>query len=299
MPDETTTRKPMARQIIMFPFVRAIIALILLISATLATGALMNALGSLIFPGENAPALWQLSSTLIKVTVACFVYSGFVVLIEKRRNHELTLTGAPQEFALGSAIGAGAFSLVVGILWLLGYYSVSTTNGLAVLVLPLSMSISAGFIEEIIFRGVVFRIMEESLGSWIAIIFSALLFGFGHAGNPNATLFSSFAIALEAGLLLAAAFMLTRRLWLAIGLHFAWNATQGGFFGIAVSGYGGRGILQSQMTGPELLTGGAFGAEASLFALIICTATGIYMLLRARERGHFLQPFWRRKLDDK
>ncbi len=95
-------------------------------------------------------------------------------------------------------------------------------------------------------RGVLFRIVEESLGSWIALALSAALFGALHAFNPGATLTSSIAIALEAGVLLAAVFMVTRRLWMVIGLHTAWNFTEGGVFGASVSGGDAHGMLASQ-----------------------------------------------------
>ena len=77
--------------------------------------------------------------------------------------------------------------------------------------------------------------------------------------NPNATLFSSFAIAMEAGVLLGAAYVLTRRLWLAVGIHFAWNFTQGGIFGGRVSGITMDGLLESQLSGPTLFSGGSSG----------------------------------------
>ena len=79
--------------------------------------------------------------------------------------------------------------------------------------------------------------------------------------NPEATWIAVLCIAVEAGVLLAAAYITTRRLWLPIGLHFAWNFTQGGIFGVPVSGFRVRGLLKSTLTGPELLSGGAFGAE--------------------------------------
>jgi hypothetical protein len=126
------------------------------------------------------------------------------------------------------------------------------------------------------------------------LVISAVVFGFLHLIYPNATLVAAVAIALEAGILLAAAYVLTRRLWLAIGIHFAWNFTQGGIFGVAVSGNQARGLLQSTLTGPELLSGGAFGAEASLFAILVCLAAGVYLLWRAWRKGSFVTPFWRR-----
>ena len=100
------------------------------------------------------------------------------------------------------------------------------------------------------------------------------------------------AISIEAGVLLAAAFMLTRRLWLCIGAHIAWNFTQGGVFSVAVSGGQSKGFFQSRMVGPEWLTGGAFGAEASVVALGICVAAGVILLFLAIKTGKVVPPFW-------
>ena len=143
-------------------------------------------------------------------------------------------------------------------------------------------------------RGLFFRIIENWLGSWVALALSAALFGALHLGNPNATLVAGGAIAIEAGVMLAAIYMVTRRLWAAIGLHAAWNFTQGGVFGIPVSGFDVQGLLVPRITGSELLTGGDFGAEASLPAMLICTAFGIVLLVIAARRGQVIQPYWRR-----
>jgi hypothetical protein len=105
---------------------------------------------------------------------------------------------------------------------------------------------------------------------------------------------AAIAIALEAGILLSAAYVLTRRLWLAIGIHIAWNFIQGGIFSVAVSGFEKHGLLQATLAGPKILSGGEFGAEASVFAFVICLAVGIYFVWRALRKGNFVQPFWKR-----
>jgi hypothetical protein len=123
---------------------------------------------------------------------------------------------------------------------------------------------------------------------------SSALFGLAHIGNDNATWLSSAAIMIEAGILLGALYMLTRRLWAVVGTHFAWNYTQGGVFGVAVSGTQVDGILQSRLTGPELITGGEFGIEASALAVALCVAVAVAVLRVAIRRGHVRPPFWRR-----
>ena len=96
---------------------------------------------------------------------------------------------------------------------------------------------------------------------------AALFFGAAHIFNPGATLWSSAAIAIEAGLLLAMIYHVTRSLWACIGLHAAWNIMQGTLYGIPVSGSKADGWLVSMRTGPDWLSGGVFGAEASVVAL--------------------------------
>jgi hypothetical protein len=94
--------------------------------------------------------------------------------------------------------------------------------------------------------------------------------------------------------LLAAAYAFTRRLWLPIGIHFAWNFTQGGVFGVAVSGNDIPGLLQGRLSGPVWLSGGAFGAEASVVAVVLCLAAGIFFIAKVVQQGQIVQPFWRR-----
>src|SRR3954471_14552398 len=130
-----------------------------------------------------------------------------------------------------------------------------------------------------------FRIVEESLGSVIALVASAALFGLLHAFNPGATLVSTVAIALEAGSILAAAYLLTRPLWMAIGLHAAWNFTEGGVFGASVSGSAPHGLLHSRFTGAPLLSGGGFGPEASIVAIVVCLTAGIALCVAVIRRG--------------
>ena len=235
--------------------------------------------------------LWFVVPLVIAVH---FVYIGFVHLVERRPAAELSGRGAVRETGAGIAVGAGLQTACVGAVAALGYYQVTGSNPVSAVVPTLAMAVASGYVEEVVFRGVLFRIVEESLGTWIALALTSLLFGFVHMSNPNATVFSSFAIAMEAGVLLGAAYVLTRRLWLAVGIHFAWNFTQGGIFGGRVSGLTMDGLLESELSGPMLLSGGEFGLEASVFGLVFGTATGVLFVVRASRSGQFIAPFWRR-----
>src|SRR5260370_910510 len=118
-----------------------------------------------------------------------------------------------------------------------------------------------------------------------ALGISALVFGFAHARNPGASIVSSLAIAVEAGGLLAAAFILTRNLWFPIGMHWAWNFFQGPIFGVPVSGMRMPSLLDAYLEGPRAWTGGAFGLEAGLPAGVFASALGLTMLGQERAEG--------------
>lgn len=221
------------------------------------------------------------------------VYVAFCRWIEGRPSAaELAPSKMAVELPIGLATGLLLFSAVVGVIAAFGGYRIIGHNGPQVLIPALAISILSGFTEEIFFRGFFFRLTEKWLGTWIALVLSAALFGALHLGNPNASLLAAIAIMLEAGIMLAAIYMLTRRLWMAIGLHAAWNFAQGGIYGIAVSGGAMDGLLRPDMRGPDLLTGGAFGAEASLPAIIVATAFGLALLYVAWRRGRFMAPSW-------
>ena len=202
---------------------------------------------------------------------------------------------ALRELLVGLAIGALLMCAVIAVLALLGSYHVVDVGWSTGILAGLGAGVLAGFTEEILFRGILLRLIEGWVGTWWALAITSFLFGFSHLGNAHATVFGAVAIALEAGILLGTCYLLTRRLWLAIGAHAAWNFVQGGIFGSDISGIGsGRGLIEARFTGPDLLTGGVMGIEGSVVAIIVCTAAGLAMLLVVRRRGLVVPPFWYR-----
>jgi len=148
--------------------------------------------------------------------------------------------------------------------------------------------------EELFVRGIVFRLLEQALGTWLAIGVSAVVFGFGHRGNPGATLVSSVGIAIEAGVLFAAVYVATRSLWIPVGLHWAWNLFEGPVWGARVSGNEMPALLTGEVHGPELLTGGSFGPEAGLVCILFGTGLGAAFLVLAVRREQIIFPAWMR-----
>jgi membrane protease YdiL (CAAX protease family) len=267
--------------------------------------ALMVALHILIFKAAAEfgmadkgldPWVRSLVMPVISMLPAVISYTVLVKAIERRKVRELALRDLPTLGVAGLVLGAVLFGIVVLILWLAGSYHVSGTDP-EVNWLPavLTVGVGAGIVEEIITRGVLFRIVEEGLGTWWALAISAVFFGAAHIFNPGATLWSSLAIAIEAGVLLALLYHVTRSLWPCIGLHAAWNVMQGTVFGIPVSGGAAHGWLISSRTGPDWLSGGVFGAEASVVALLICSGCSAVLLMIALRRGSIVPPAWRRR----
>ena len=226
---------------------------------------------------------------------AIALYLAYGKFIERRDVTELSTPGLGREWVIGALIGAGLYTACAVILMALGIYKVEGLNPLAFLIPNLALAIKSGVFEELLFRGVLFRSVEAIFGSWVGILVSSLVFGLLHLLNPDATLGGAIYICIEAGLLLAAAYLVTRRLWICMGFHMAWNYFQSAVFSGVVSGaVSDPGLLKARIEGPELLTGGSFGMEHSVVALVLCTTTGVILLMIAIRRGHIMPPFWKR-----
>lgn len=275
------------------PMARLVLFVLLFIPGVLLMQVLMRALG---WTSHGTPLQAGLGQMFGRIVPALTAYLVVTCLVERRSPTELFSRTSLQRAAVGFLAGATLFSAIVGVLWLLGVYHVVGFNPDANWITALMMTgIGAGIGEEIMFRGVLFRVVEEGLGSWAALLISALAFGAMHAGNPGATAWSSAAIAIEAGLLFGLLYMVTRSLPVCMGLHAAWNFFQGTVYGIPVSGLKADGWLVSTRTGADWLTGGSFGAEASVVALATCVLASCLLLIIALRRNAIVAPSWRRR----
>ena len=226
---------------------------------------------------------------------AITLYLAYGRFIERREVTELATPGLAREWAIGALCGAGLYTACAVTLMLLGIYNVEGVNPLSFMLPALALGIKSGVFEELIFRGVLHRSVETLMGSWVAILVASLAFGLVHLANPGATMGSAIYICIEAGLLLSAAYLVTRRLWICMGFHMAWNYFQSAVFSGAVSGTAAEpGLLKAVMEGPEFLTGGSFGMEHSVIALVYCTTAGVILLTIAIRHGHLMPPMWNR-----
>jgi uncharacterized protein len=248
----------------------------------------LSSLVALITSAVSGSAVASVAVGLPLAALAVWVYRRVVRITEKRDATELGRTGLRDGLARGTGIGIAVCAAVIALLAVFGAYRIVGWGSLGGLVGVLGMMAAVAVGEELLMRGVLFRLLEELSGTWGALAVSALVFGALHLVNPGATVWGSFAIAVEGGLMIGAAFVATRSLWLPIGLHFGWNVALGGLFGAVVSGSDstGHGLLVAALEGPAALTGGTVGPEASVVALVVCAVPTVLLLRRARRAGH-------------
>jgi hypothetical protein len=288
--ESTDGERPLWRRIVDFPLVAMLIAGGLFMLAA----GIGEAVGSAVPVRSALPHL--LARNAIILTVVLLTYKLAITRLGEHPRDDLSGRRALPDLAIGLLMGFLIMALSVGAAAIADVYSIIGQGDSRQLVHELVTSaIMPAFMEELLFRGILFRWLEEFAGSWVALIITSALFGAAHLMNPNATPVAAFGIAIEAGVLLGGAYMLTRSLWMPMGLHAAWNFTQGEIFDVPVSGIDEHGLVQAKLSGPALLSGGGFGLEASLFAMVIATAVGVWMVWLAVKRGEVMQPWWVRR----
>lgn len=232
---------------------------------------------------------------LIKGGVVSFLaicsYAGFYWKYEKRAIAELSLKGIGKILFWGLFIGGGLQCLTIAVIYLTGSLKIISVNPFSALIIPFTVAATVAVIEEVLLRGIVFRIMEERLGSVIALIVSGVIFGGMHLINPHVTLVSTLCTT-TVGVFLGAAYMYNRSLWFPIAIHFAWNFTQGGIFGALTSGNEKTSsLLSTKMEGPEIITGGQFGPEASIQSLLFYLVATIVIVLLLNKGNKLIKSY--------
>ena len=144
--------------------------------------------------------------------------------------------------------------------------------------------------EELQTRGYVFQSLltlgGRRFGPVLALGLTSFVFGGLHGGNPNVTL-RGVIILIVVGLEFGIAYLVTRRLWLPIGMHFSWNLVEGTLLGYPVSGQSSPSFLTLERGGPASWTGGDFGPEGGWLVLFVSVLDIGFLLGLAALR------FWR------
>jgi uncharacterized protein len=284
------TGKTIANKILHFPLTRIIIGI--------ATIALVIAICYSILDHipENSFYKTDWENLIYSIVIAGATLIAYATLFryyEKRKIKELSLRKFGRSIFIGSAFGIGLFSLIIFTIFIFGGYKIDSWNSIRYLLPGFSVGIFSGVTEEVICRGILFRITEEKLGSVIALIISSLLFGLAHLSNPGGSLFVAICIAIEAGLTIGMSYVYTRNLWMPVALHFGWNFAEGGIYGTPVSGYVfDKTLVTSHLQGSQLLTGGEFGPEGSLPCLIFGSAAAVLLFILCKKENKLIKPFW-------
>lgn len=276
-------------RVVRFPLTRIVLGAACIIGAIAVTQALAGWLHELL--GFGPLRVGSLQHALPVILAVHVTYAGYVRVMERRSAAELSGDGALCESGAGALVGFTLLAVSIAAIAALGYYHVDAVNPWTTVIPPFAAALLAAWWEELLFRGLLFRITEQSLGTWLALGVSAAVFGLAHVSTPGWTLLGLLAIAVEAGMLLGSAYVLTRRLWLPIGIHFGWNFANG-FFG--VSTVGREGLFEARLSGPYLISGDGDVGQ-SVLAVLLVSAVSAVVLIKAHRAGQFTRPFWRRE----
>lgn len=271
----TTTNKPaLASRLLANPVVRIVLGLVLTFAAIPLTMIVASQLVE-----KPYRIVWP---QLLAAVLVWFAYQFHVRRIEKRLPAELATRGMARELGTGVLVGAGLVALTFALLAALGAWRFVGVNAVSIMILvPLAELSVVGMAEEMMFRGVVFGVTERSLGSKAAVLISALLFSLAHLPTEGVSTVAVAAI-FAYGVMQAAIFMKTRRLWVCIGTHIGWNYCLSQVFSSTVSGHAAADdLLRGELVGNAVLTGSAFGVEGSLVVLLMIAAAAAFWLRRA------------------
>lgn len=260
----------------------------------LARAALGTAAGHSHLSGEATTALGY-------ACAAAATTLAYVVMVRRADRRSLgsaglTARGLFSETGIGLLIGGGVFSAVMGMMRAVGVYHIAGVNPHFRPLIPLLLFLFLAVFQEIAVRGYIFQTLERRWGTGIALVGSTVFFGLAHLGSSVEGLTTAQRlvgpafISIETGLLFTAAYLLTRRLWLPIGLHWGWNFFETSIYGAANTGSWGdepNTLFSDRFTGPFLLTGGPFGPEASVICLAVGGYAGLLLLRLAIRKGQW------------
>jgi hypothetical protein len=233
-------------------------------------------------------------AAVIVVGLTMWGYRFYVRLVERRPAYELQRTGCVVETASGFGLSAALVIMTLLAIVAIGSYRIASVNPASTLVHGFFVFGLLAFFEEIIFRVILLRLLEESVGTWLAIVLVGAVFGAAHLIHDEATLLSAAAIAVQ-DLILSGAFVLTRKVWLCWGIHWGWNFVQDGVLGMPNSSVDVLpSLLNPEVSGPTWLTGGGFGIELSVVGVVLNILAGVVLIKLAVDRGQLLRPGWKR-----
>ena len=230
---------------------------------------------------------------IIASSFVILTYIYFYNKYEKREIGEFSSKGLFKNTILGVLIGTTLQGLTILVIYFFGDFQLISVNPFSSIITPFAVAFSVAIFEETLLRGIIFRIVEEKLGSYISLLISAIIFGAAHLLNPDSSVISSICIGIV-GFMLGASYIYSRSLWLPIAIHFSWNFVQSGIFGAITSGNEQTSSLfNTNISGTELITGGAFGPEGTIHATILWLLVSIIFMVLITKQKKMIEPFWK------
>lgn len=233
--------------------------------------------GSLNIKADSVVSFYTGIALIFFVSILCVLF--FRKAVDKRSFTSLGFAwkGFARERFGGLMSGLFLITLIATVIWLMKltqWYTVDLDAAGMAFVFLIMIIIAVG--EELVFRGYILSNLMQSMNKEAALLVSAVLFAVFHSLNPNFNLIAFINILL-AGIFLGINYIFTRNLWFSIFFHFSWNFIQGPVLGFKVSGIELPALLEQNLRGNILVTGGVFGLEGSMLTAII-TAIALIIL---------------------
>lgn len=194
---------------------------------------------------------------------------------------------SPPRLAAGLALGLLAVAAPAALL--LGSAQLTVTDSadgswLGAALLSATVLLPSAFAEELFARGYIFALLREVAGSKTALAITSVGFGLVHIANPGAN-WQSLSVVVLAGFFLGAILLVTGSLYAATLAHFAWNWFIAAVLHMPVSGIPVAGSPDYRVveTGPDWLTGGAWGPEGGLAAAFGLSTGLAYLFWSGRK----------------
>jgi uncharacterized protein len=282
----TTTQK-----IINFPLIKIVLGLLLCFAVFIIAQQLV---GKILDVSSIEKNLRNLIKGIISSSVVILAYIYFYRKYEKRKIWEFSSKGLLKNTILGVLIGTSLQALAMLVIYLWGDFRIILVNPVSSIITPFAVAFSVAVFEETMLRGIIFRIVEEKLGSYISLAISAIIFGAAHLLNPASSVISTLCIGIV-GFSFGASYIYSRSLWLPIAIHFSWNFVQSGIFGAITSGNEQTSSLFStKISGAELITGGAFGPEGTIQATLFWVLVSILLMILITKQNKLIKPYWKK-----
>lgn len=284
--------KSLAGKIIQFPLVRIIVVALFVLPYLLIRN---NFLADLVASSSGVMHIvLVIADAAVSLFALFLLYRLYARWIEKREAVEIAGSKSLSEWGTGILISFGLVGFMVLLMVILGYYRIDRIDSPSMLLEAFVFFGMGAFVQVLVFRLVLYRLTEELLGSWLAFVLIAIIFSIFHLGNPDAGVWSTVSLILG-DVLLFAAFLYTRRIWLVWGVHWGWNFFQDGVFGMPNSGVTDLiSWIQPVIKGPKWVTGGGFGIETSVIAFFLSLAIGLVVLKMAVNKNQIVLPLWKR-----